>query len=238
MTTLHLAWNRTMVDPYRSALWHEFRQEVLRLDGYACTQCGRQRADGVRLHVHHKRYLAGHKPWEYPHDLCDTLCSGCHAAEHGIIPPKFGWEFLGYDDLGDLSGECEYCGTEIRHSFLVQHDKWGALEVGEVCCDNLTSTQLATGHLESLRRHLGRRKRFVSSPRWLHEYAGVQTIKQNGIYVELVKHDGAYRLRVYGKLGKKVFPTEVDGKAGAFDLIESGVIDEWLKKQRSKPRRR
>ncbi len=227
-----------MVDPYRSASWHEFRQEVLRLDGYACTKCGRQREDGVRLHVHHKRYLAGHKPWEYPHDLCDTLCSGCHAAEHGIIPPKFGWAFVGYDDLGDVSGECEYCGTAIRHSFLVEHEKWGAMEVGEGCCDNLTSTQVATGFLESLVRHQQRRKRFVSSPRWEKDYAGELSIKQKGIYLSLVKHEGAYRIRVYGKLGKKVFPTELDAKAGVFDLVESGAIDDWLKKQRSKPRKR
>jgi hypothetical protein len=226
------------VDAYRSASWHEFRQEVLRLDGYACTQCGRQRKDGVRLHVHHKRYLAGHKPWEYPHDQCATLCSGCHAGEHGIIPPKFGWAFVGYDDLGDLSGECEYCGTAIRHSFLVEHERWGAMEVGEVCCDNLTSTQVATGHLESLRRHLDRRKRFVSSTRWMQESPGVLSIKQKGIYIELVKHGGAYRLRVYGQLGKKVFPSVVDGKAGAFDPIESGAISRWLNKKRGSPGRR
>jgi hypothetical protein len=225
------------VDGYRSASWHEFRQEVLRLDGYACTQCGRQRADGVRLHVHHKRYIAGRKPWEYPYDQCDTLCSGCHAAEHGIIPPKFGWAFVGYDDLGDLSGECEYCGTAIRHSFLVEHAKWGAMEVGEVCCDNLTSTQVATGFLESLVRHNQRRKRFVSSTRWVQEYPGVQSIKQKGIYLELVEHDGAYRLRVYGQLGKMVFPSVVEGKAGAFDLIESGAISKWLNKTRSSPSR-
>lgn len=223
---------------YRSASWHEFRQEVLRLDGYACKHCHRSRSDGVRLHVHHKRYIAGRKPWEYPHAMCETLCSGCHAAEHGIIPPKFGWTFIGYDDLGDLSGECEYCGTAIRHSFLVEHRQWGAMEVGEYCCDKLTSTREATEHLESLRRHLDRRKRFVSSTRWMQEYPGVLSIKQKGIFVELVKHEGAYRLRVHGQLGKKEFPSVVDGKAGAFDLIDSGAISRWLNKRREGRRRR
>ena len=226
------------MNEYRSADWHQFRQEVLRLDGYACTRCGRQRKDGVRLHVHHKRYLAGHKPWEYAHDQCDTLCSGCHAAEHGIVPPRFGWTFVGYDDLGDLLGDCENCGTPIRHSFLIEHDKWGVMEVGTDCCDNLTSTQAASDHVESLVRYQQRRKTFVSSPRWHVQYAGVQCIKQNGIFIELVKHEGAYRIRVYGHLGKKVFPSELAAKAGAFDLVESGVIDEWLTKKRSAPRRR
>lgn len=227
-----------MVDAYRSALWHEFRQEILRLDGYACTRCGRQRKDGVRLHVHHKLYLPGHKPWEYPHDQCDTLCSGCHATEHGITPPNYGWTFVGYDDLGDLSGECEKCGTAIRHSFLIEHEKWGAMEVGEFCCDYLTCSQAASDHVESLVRYRQRRKAFVSSPRWQVDYAGELSIKQKGIYVSLVKREGAYRIRVRSKLGKKVFATELDAKAGVFDLVESGVIDDWLKKQDSKPRRR
>lgn len=226
-----------MLSGYRSALWQEFRQEVLRLDGYACTQCERQQSDGVRLHVHHKSYIAGRDPWDYPHDMCATLCSGCHAAEHGIIPPKFGWTFIGYDDLGDLSGECEYCGTAIRHSFLVSHEKWRAMEIGEVCCDNLTSTQVATGHLESLRRHLDRRKRFVSSTRWVQEGPLIQSIRHKGLYIQLVTHEGAYRLRVYGQLGKKVFRSVVDAKASAFDLLESGVIGEWAQSRCKGPRR-
>lgn len=216
------------MDGYRSKAWHAFREEVLRLDRYACKRCGRQQSDGARLQVHHKRYITGKKPWEYPHDMCDTLCSGCHAAEHGIIPPKFGWTFVGYDDLGELSGQCDLCGTAIRHSFLVEHAHWRTMEVGEVCCDNLTSTQVATGHLESLRRHLDRRKRFVSSPRWVEDVHGVQRIKHKGVFVELVQHEGAHRLRISGQLGKKVLPSIVDGKAWAFDQLESGAISNWL----------
>jgi hypothetical protein len=34
-----------------------------------------------------------------------------------------------------VHGECEYCGTQIRHSFLVEHEKWRAMEVGEQCSD-------------------------------------------------------------------------------------------------------
>jgi hypothetical protein len=225
------------MNEYRSASWLAFRNEVLRLDDYACTQCRKRRSDGAVLHVHHKRYLAGKRPWEYPHHLCATLCAGCHAAEHGIIPPKFGWEFIGHDDLGDLSGSCEYCGTEIRHVFLIHHTKWRAMEVGEICCDNLTCTETASGHMESLRKHLDRRKRFVSSPRWEKDYAGALSIKQKQIHLSLVPHEGAFRLRVYGKLGKKVFPTLLEAKANAFDLVESGVIGTWLQKQQQQRKR-
>lgn len=220
-----------MVKAYRSAQWHAFREEVLRLDDYACTQCGRTREDGVRLHVHHKHYLIGHQPWEYPHDSCEALCSGCHAAEHGLIFPKYGWDFFGYEDLGDLSGECELCGQHIRHSFMVAHEKWGAREVGEMCCDNLTSTQVATGHLESVRKHRDRRKRFVSSIRWNRSARNVWEIWQKGVFVKVEKLEDGYRLRIHEQLGRKEFQTEVDAKAEAFDLIELGVIEKWAKRR-------
>lgn len=226
------------MDGYRSAEWAKFRAEVLRLDNYACTQCGKRAADGAILHVHHERYLPGHKPWEYPHDLCSALCSGCHAAEHGHIPPKFGWDLLGCDDLGDLSGECEYCGTAIRHSFLISHPKWRPMEVGELCCDNLTCTQAASDYIESMRRYTERRKRFVSSTRWHRDYRGEMAIKQKDIFVSLVPQEGTYRLRVYGKLGKKVFATELDAKAAAFDMVESGVLGAWVQKQQRATQRR
>jgi hypothetical protein len=127
---------------YCTADWRAFRAKVIDLDGGICLTCGRNKANGAVLQVHHKQYLPGHKPWEYPFELCETMCSGCHAALHGHVPPRFGWEHAGWDDLGDLTGTCECCGTSIRYVFMLQHPKWYAMEVGEICCDNLTSTQL------------------------------------------------------------------------------------------------
>jgi hypothetical protein len=36
----------------------------------------------VRLHVHHKYYLEGMWPWQYPLDSLVTLCNWCHAELH------------------------------------------------------------------------------------------------------------------------------------------------------------
>lgn len=146
---------------YRNSQWDEYRRKVIILDGSICSACKRSEANGVVLQVHHKSYITGLAPWEYPFHMCETLCKGCHAAEHGIIPPKFGWEYLGHDDLGDLIGTCECCGSALRHSFLIQHTKWGTMEVGTVCCDNLTSSEIATNLIESQRRYNDRLKRFV-----------------------------------------------------------------------------
>lgn len=36
----------------------------------------------VELHVHHKYYVDGRKPWDYPNDALITLCSECHEKLH------------------------------------------------------------------------------------------------------------------------------------------------------------
>jgi len=222
------------VRPYRTAEWAAFRAEVIRLDGGACLSCGRGPADGVVLQVHHKQYIPGHSPWEYPHEYCETMCAGCHAAKHGYIPPKFGWEHAGWDDLEDLVGTCECCGTAIRYVFLIQHPDWRTLEVGEICCDNLTSTQVASGFMESRRRYAERLKRFVSSPRWLVRPGNVHHIIQKRLTLEVVPKNGSYFLRIEWRPGKVTFPTVLDAKAKAFELIESGAIDAYLRKLRER----
>jgi hypothetical protein len=117
---------------YRKNDWAVFRKEIIELDGGVCKKCNRSESDGVILQVHHKEYIRGKLPWEYPYQMCETLCKGCHAEEHGRVPPKSGWEYCGSNDLGDLNGTCELCGTSIRYVFYVSHEKWPTLEVGTV----------------------------------------------------------------------------------------------------------
>lgn len=216
---------------YRSAQWRAFRSEVISLDGGACVVCGRSRSDGVVLQVHHKRYLAGSKPWEYPHYLCETVCSGCHAAKHGIIPPKSDWEYVGWDDLEDLTGTCECCGTSIRYVFMIQHPNWRPMEVGEACCDNLTSSQVASGLMESKRRYNDRLKRFVASSRWMTLPGNVERITQKSREVEIVPKGREFYLRIERVIGKQPFPSPLDAKIKVFELIEAGVIDKWLERR-------
>lgn len=230
------------MDGYRSNDWQKFREDVKRLDGYACTICGRTAANGAVLQVHHKQYLPGRKPWEYPHNLCATVCKGCHAAEHGIIPPRVGWSHEGWDDLGDLSGLCEYCGTEIRYVFIVHHPKWRTMEVGEICCDNLTSTTLASNLMESQRRYLSRRRTFVASRRWQQHSTTRQSIVQRRIHIQVLwTSEGGFQLEVNGQRGKRVFSSMVEAKIHTFDLIESGALETYVKslaKRRGRPGRR
>jgi hypothetical protein len=217
---------------YRSAEWKNYRDEVIHLDGGACARCHRSMAEGVILQVHHKRYIPGRKSWEYPYDLCEALCRACHAEEHGKIPPRFGWEYFGDDDLEDLIGSCEYCGTAIRYKFLIQHQKWGALEVGTICCDNLTCTQVASDHVESTRRFNDRKKRFVSSSRWIIGNAGNPVIKQKEFLVSVVPFGHCWRLKINGEIGKFDFNSVLEAKVKSFELIECGKFKEYFAKRR------
>lgn len=223
------------MDGYQSKDWKNFRDEVIRLDGGACSRCNRMASDGVVLQVHHKQYFEGRKPWQYPYDACYTLCSGCHAAEHGIIPPKFGWTFAGWDDLGALDGTCDLCGKALRYTFLVAHSTWQTMEVGEECCDNLTCTQVASNLAESRRRFNGRLKRFVDSSRWEQYPSGKQLIIQKGFVISILPVNGGFRIWVNDKAGKVVYESLLDAKAAIFEAIDLGKVDAYFAKH---PRKR
>ena len=60
--------------------WSQRRNEIMRRDGYRCRRCG---ANG-KLNVHHKRYIYGRHPWQYPDSNLITLCENCHRRVHLI----------------------------------------------------------------------------------------------------------------------------------------------------------
>ena len=61
--------------------WQKKRLEILDRDGFKCACCG---DDKETLHVHHKFYEKGLKPWEYKSPSLVTLCSSCHSLEHSL----------------------------------------------------------------------------------------------------------------------------------------------------------
>lgn len=214
--------------------WVRFREDVIKLAGGKCVRCGRSRADGVVLQVHHKRYVYGRKPWEYDFDECETLCRGCHGAEHGKVMPRGGWEFVGCHDLGDLNGHCELCGQALRYLYFIQHPAWPAMEVGTDCCDHLTETTEASEHLDAHKKQADRAKRFVSSPRWESTRSGGLAIKQAEIVVAIVKSGEAFKLVIDGTKGKSEYRTILDAKMKAFELIESGEAAKFAAAQKAK----
>lgn len=223
---------------YRRKDWLKYRTEIIELDGGACARCGRSPSEGAVLQIHHKRYLPGKLPWEYPYAMCETLCKGCHAGEHGIVRPFVGWECVGHDDLGDLSGECDLCGTDIRYVFFVQHAKWPILEVGETCCDHLTGTTVANDYMDSIRSAESRQKRFIQSARWKLGERGKLLIHQKGTNVVIEPVGTEFRLCVNGVVGRRSFSSIVEVKKFAFELFENGQMDSFLERKRRKDQAR
>lgn len=218
------------MDLYRSKDWKVFRDHALRLDGNACVRCLRGLHE-VILHVHHKYYIPGRKPWEYPYEACEVLCRGCHAQEHGIIQPTSDWVLIGYDDLGDVNSYCDYCRTPIRHVFIIDHAKWSTLEVGETCCDKLIQMNDATVFMSERRRYLERQKRFAAASEWESDQAGVIWTRKKGIQIKVIPLDNSsFNLRMNGKLGKLKFKSQLEAKMKAFAVIDSGEAARYFEK--------
>ena len=207
---------------YRNEKWFTFKEEIIELDGHACTNCGRTSKE-VILQVHHKKYIKGHPPWEYAPKDCETLCKGCHAREHGEIRPNSGWDLVYQEDLGSICGICELCGANLRHVFFIQHKVWEPMAVGTNCCDSLTENEAT-----KFNKNISRRKRFVSSTRWEKKTNGL-FLTQNKIRVGIIFKGSKYKIRMDQKEGNKEFISEKDAKEFAFEIIENGKAQNYLK---------
>ena len=68
---------------YKSKLsdprWQTLRDKVFTEFGKKCNRC----KAATCLNVHHKTYLNGKEPWDYPLMNFEVLCDKCHAKEHG-----------------------------------------------------------------------------------------------------------------------------------------------------------
>jgi hypothetical protein len=210
---------------YNTIAWKEFRNSVIELDGFQCVHCERHKSDGAILQVHHKKYISGLKPWEYAREECLTLCKRCHAEQHGLVFPKFGWNYVCDEDLGDLSGECELCGTQLRYQYSVAHENWFDMEVGTVCCDNITGTQIAS----ELKKKHERRIRFINSKRW-KEDSQYCAIKIDGVDISIQQNSDKFNIKIKNFVGKKEFESLKECKSHLFDIYNDGSLKRFTKK--------
>jgi len=69
---------KTYRDKLLDPRWQKVRLKVFERDEWACKSCG---ASTSTLHVHHKDYIQGREPWDYPLENFLTLCERCHGRE-------------------------------------------------------------------------------------------------------------------------------------------------------------
>lgn len=82
--------------------WQKKRLEVMGAAGFVCEHCG---DDQETLHVHHKAYRRGAKPWEYETHELMCLCHRCHGIWHEQKDAiDFAIGRMSFDDLARLAG--------------------------------------------------------------------------------------------------------------------------------------
>jgi hypothetical protein len=66
-----MAYREDLLDPK----WQKKRLKIFERDKWTCQFCGSKKKT---LAVHHKKYLKGKRPWQYPDKLLTTACEPCH----------------------------------------------------------------------------------------------------------------------------------------------------------------
>jgi hypothetical protein len=69
----------TYAEKLESPQWQRRRLEIYKLHDFTCQRCGNTQ---MQLTVHHRYYIKGREPWEYPDAALITLCSVCHKEAH------------------------------------------------------------------------------------------------------------------------------------------------------------
>lgn len=69
---------KTYSEKLRDPRWQKLRLQILERDEWTCQICSDKEST---LNVHHRYYLHGKDPWEYPPEALETLCEDCHRSE-------------------------------------------------------------------------------------------------------------------------------------------------------------
>lgn len=221
--------NKLLAELYRKNEWKEFRLRILELDNYRCTKCGTSyKNNPSRLNVHHKLYYPDTKPWEYEIEDVTTYCRACHLEEHDLVNDyKFGWVYIGFEDLGDLIGECEFtnCGRKIRYQHTLFHPKVGEINVGAGHADYLLDNHEASELEITEKRKKNFCKKFKQTSLDQYEASLINyKIVINRIEDKYFTLVGSYR-----------FDDPFDSLEGAqvfcFDIINRGMIENLIIEQ-------
>jgi len=74
LMSIRTAYQESILNPSWISKSHEIKQR----DSNSCQKCGEK----TNLYAHHRYYVNGRLPWEYPNSAIVTLCNKCHAKVH------------------------------------------------------------------------------------------------------------------------------------------------------------
>ena len=123
-----MAQKKSYSELLKDPRWQKKRLQVLDRDKFTCTICG----DGTtELHVHHKKYLSGKKPWEYKLPMMTTLCSTCHSDTHR--KDNIYNSFVGFNDK-EINQLLEF--SDLIKRGVSSPDLWNASNIIHMCQKN------------------------------------------------------------------------------------------------------
>lgn len=100
--------NNRYGEKLKKSEWQKRRLEILTRDNFTCQKC---KDAGTELQVHHRHYINGREPWDYPNDLLVTLCRPCHQDEERfadsaqeISETMHFWGFFNSEIVGVMNG--------------------------------------------------------------------------------------------------------------------------------------
>lgn len=83
--------------------WQQRKTAIQIRDQMKCQKCGNNKDT---MSVHHRHYILGREPWDYPDELLVLLCRKCHSEEE---------EFAGIvQDMAEALHYYGYFNTEIK----------------------------------------------------------------------------------------------------------------------------
>jgi len=103
----------TYSEKLKDPRWQKKRLKIFERDKFTCQKCADKE---TTLHVHHRIYLRGKDPWDYPDNCLVTLCEPCHQIETDIASTN---QKILIDELlkvGVYSSDMDYFGYIISES--------------------------------------------------------------------------------------------------------------------------
>ena len=86
----------------RKPAWQKKRLQILERAGWKCQYC---KAEDQTLAIHHRYYVKGRAPWEYPDFALVAVCEDCHAGQRAFekenVPLSGRFMDVMFSPLGD-----------------------------------------------------------------------------------------------------------------------------------------
>lgn len=111
-----MAKNTAYAESLKDPRWQKKRLEILDRDSFTCSICDDTTST---LYVHHKYYIVGRLPWEYPNFCYATLCGVCHDIIHE-------WPSVAREKTTE-TGVCEFTWWEKLAEAKYRRDREMAL---------------------------------------------------------------------------------------------------------------